>query len=435
MDLFKWLVNLLSISSINDLRIHLSNIKNLYTSPVKTWRRIISFRNKASNFFILFIIYYTVLIFIVINDYALVFPIVIGELLLTLIPFSIFYIPFLLFTKIWNKRIKSDRLFKLLFILKIQFSIFLLLCFHLIKWTKMESPFILVNNFIVIVWVAFICILPFIVKISIYKKLLWTFTNYIFSLLFFVLTYYLSNFIPDFNLLEKATTVNTPANEYTDFKSLYEYSDLHLSNEYFIGILNYSNTKKSYLRNTQFATTDLVLKIMDIDLKNKIEKLKVLKTLTALDSLNRISKIKKVIPTFNLNKELIKINYLDSCRLAFNKKFFNDLSLTDSIMKKAKFVSNKNFFRMLNMQLVHFEKIYTSLDSINKILQTEPKYVIKADSNNFVLIFKLKNKNLTKRKDRIDATRESLEKREQISEFLPNLLIFPLNYVFDKFNL
>src|SRR5688572_588394 len=111
MNDLKSLIETLSTLSIKDLGKHLSNITNLYAKPFITWKKIISSRNESYELYILYIVYYSIVIFFLIDNSKYVIPITILELSLTIIPFSFLIIPFIFFRRVWKKRIKNNRLF------------------------------------------------------------------------------------------------------------------------------------------------------------------------------------------------------------------------------------------------------------------------------------------------------------------------------------
>src|SRR5690606_4446946 len=106
--------------------------------------------------------------------------------------------------------------------------------------------------------------------------------------LFFYLLVLSASNVTDSDLLLNKIALQTPTLEYDDFHLKYNYSDIIINDKYFINIITIKNNQ-AYLRNSQFAKSSLVLKLMEIDsadLKKFIKKLKKLEKLniTSTDS-------------------------------------------------------------------------------------------------------------------------------------------------------
>ena len=56
----------------------------------------------------------------------------------------------------------------------------------LIKWTDIEILYIIIENYIWLIFILFVLILPLLLKLSIVQKIIWIISNYIFSLLYFL---------------------------------------------------------------------------------------------------------------------------------------------------------------------------------------------------------------------------------------------------------
>lgn len=352
-------------------------------------------------------------------------PITILELVLTLIPFSFLYMPFIFFRKKWNKRIKSNRLFRLLFVIKVQFGIVLIGGLLLSKWTGAESIYIFIENFIWLIFIIFISALPFLLKLRLYQKIIWTFTNYVFSLLFFLLIGLVLYLVPDLELITDKTTLKTPNYEHLMFEFDYEYSDLRLDTQYFIALMH-DIENKAYLRNTQFATIPLTLELMEVDTANLNGAIRY------KDSLENLSDTQLENDLSNYKQLKIETEYLDSLRLDFNQSFFGDKNLTDSLSQYAKFESNKSFYKLINMQLSHFDSIYKDDGIVVELFKTKPEFVLNSNENVIVGLFKFEDDVLAERKNKIELFREKLKKREKYSSFFQNVYVFPVEFIFDQ---
>lgn len=426
MNDFKSLTEFLSKLSISDLGKHFTTISELYTKPIKSWKKIISYRKESYDFFLLFVIYYSVIVFFLISNSKFVIPITILEIVLTLIPFSFLYIPFAFFRKKWNKKIKSNRLFRLLFVLKIQFNILLVGVILLAKWTEMESLYIIIENYIWLILLIFISVFPLLLNLKITQKILWIFTNYVFSQIFFLLLFFIFFKIPDIDLLGKKITLKTPTIENLNFNYDYHLSDLRLNDKYFLVIFN-AEKKEVFLSNTQFGTSRLVLDIMEMNLRNLKNKIRI------IDSLKQLPENEIELDSFELKNEKISKIQLDSLRLEFNKIFYADIKLSDSLTTNAVFKSNKIYYKLINKHLKHYDSIHKSEKLIQTIIKTEPEFLVETENSGYVGIFKYNDQSIIERKIQIQKLREKFESREKYSTFFQSIYTFPADFIIDNF--
>jgi hypothetical protein len=426
MNDFKSLTEFLSKLSISDLGKHFTTISELYTKPIKSWKKVISCRKESYDFFLLFVIYYSVIVFFLISNSKFVIPMTILEIVLILIPFSFLYIPFAFFRKKWNKKIKSNRLFRLLFVLKIQFNILLLGVILLAKWTEMESLHIIIQNYIVLICLIFISVFPLLLNLKITQKILWVFTNYVFSLIFILILFFVFFKIPDIDLLGKKITLKTPTIENSHFNYDYNFSDLRLDDEYFIVILNVEK-KEVFLNNTQFGTLRLVVDIMKMDMRNRKNKIRI------IDSLKQLPENEIVLESFELKNEKISKIHLDSLRIEFNKIFYADIQLSDSLATNAKFKSNKTYYKLINKHLKYYDSIHKSEKLIQIIIKTEAEFLVETENSGYVGIFKYNDQSIVERKIQIQNLREKFESREKYSTFFQSIYTFPVDFIIDNF--
>jgi hypothetical protein len=419
MNEIKSFFDFLSKFTLKDLDFHFTNVVNLYTKPISAWRKLL-FNNdseKSYNLFLLVVVYYSVIIFFLIDNSKFVIPITILELFLTLIPFSFLIFPFIFFRKKWKINLKNENLFKLLFVLKIQFNIPLIALILLVNWTKMESLYILIDNYIVLILCSLIIIPPIILKINKFKKVIWVITNYIFHMLFMYLLVLLASNITDSDLLLNKISIETPTQEYDEFHLKYNYSDILIDDKYLINVITIKDNK-AYLRNPQFAKNTLILKLMKIDnndLKKHVKHLKELKkqNITNIDS--------------DYRKTIIKISYMDTLRNRFNKLFYDDLKFTDTL--KTKFKSNNEICKLHNELLRYYDSIYKSKEFINKVLTNKNEFSILSEQNNYIVVYKINETKATQLKNKILAVRSKLITREKYSRFLFNIYIKPVEFM------
>lgn len=419
MNEIKLFFDFLSKFTLKDLDFHFANVVNLYTKPISAWRKLLlnNDSEKSYNLFLLFVVYYSAIIFFLIDNSKFVIPITILELFLTLIPFSFLIFPFIFFRKKWKINLKNNNLFKLLFVLKIQFNIPLIALILLVNWTKMESLYILIENYIVLILCSIIIIPPIILKINKFKKVIWVITNYIFHMLFMYLLVLLASNITDSDLLLNKISIETPTQEYDEFHLKYNYSDILIDDKYLINVITIKDNK-AYLRNPQFAKNSLILKLMKIDnsdLKKHLKHLKELKkqNITNVDS--------------DYRKTIIKISYMDTLRNRFNKLFYDDLKFTDTL--KTKFKSNNEICKLHNELLKYYDSIYKSTEFINKVLTNKNEFSILSEQNNYIVVYKISETKATQLTNKILAVRSKLITREKYSRFLFNIYIKPVEFM------
>lgn len=411
--------------SIDNLAKHFTNISELYLKPVRSWKKIISYRKESYNLFLLFVVYYSVIISFIISDYRYVIPVTVLELVLTVIPFSFLYLPFVFFSRRWNKKIQSNRLFRLLFVLKIQFNILLVGFLLLAQWSGIESLYIVIENFIWIILMIFISAFPLLLNLRAIQKVLWIFTNYLFSLIFFIMLFLGFSSVPDLGLLIEKITVQTPTVENLDFEYEYNYSDLLLDDKYYIALFN-ENGKELFLRNTQFATPKLTLDIMEMSSRNLKEKIGI------MDSIKQRSGEGIKPKSISVNSEKISTIRLDSLRVSFNELFYADFNLTDSVKAHARFDSNRKLYNLLNTHLSYYDSIYKTNKAIKKIIETEPLFLVRAKEGGFVAVFELNDQTTINRNAEIKKLRNEFERRETYSTLLQKIYTFPINLIIEK---
>ena len=118
MNFFEELISKLSVKTIGT---HLANYASLYTKPLKTWRKVISNRKDGYDLMILHLIYYCIFLFLIIKNITTTISLVLLEAVITIIPTLVFITPFLLFVKLYKKKIRWTKMFRLFLILKLQF--------------------------------------------------------------------------------------------------------------------------------------------------------------------------------------------------------------------------------------------------------------------------------------------------------------------------
>ena len=138
-----WLFDTFKDLSVQEIGKHLDNYVQLYIKPAKVWKKIVSYRNDSYNLLVQYIIYLVILFFTIFKERSLVIPALLLEILLTIIPFSFFILPFKVFTKLFNKKIRANRLFRLFLVFKLQLIPPLILLNLIIEFFQIESPYLI----------------------------------------------------------------------------------------------------------------------------------------------------------------------------------------------------------------------------------------------------------------------------------------------------
>ena len=125
--------------------------------------------------------------------------------------------------------------------------------------------------------------------------------------------------------------------------------------------------------------------------------------------------------TSNYRKIVIKLSVMDSIHHSFDKLFYSDLRLTDSVVKKGQFISNTKIYKLHNKLLKHYDSIYHSEKFIQIVTHKKPAYLIFSDNNNYIAIYQYDDAYVKKTASDILSMRKQLLKRGELSYFLPNL--------------
>lgn len=427
MNDIKSFFDILSKFTIKDIGLHLKNLADLYVRPKDTWKKVISYRNTSYDFFILVIIYYSFVLFFSLSNIKYVIPLAILDVILTIFPFSFLYLPFIFYRKKFGKKIKANRLFRFLFVLKIQLNFLILVFIYFYKWASMESVFLIIENFIWIIFLAFIGVFPMLMKISFWRKVAWVITNYIFSLVYLIILGLILSIIPDSYKLVDKMSVKSPNKEYLEFIYQYEFSDILLDEEYYLINLHENNDTVEF-RNTQFTTTRLALKFSETKLSEVKEEKRI------LESMIQAKKNNILFKTLDIDTIRITTKYLDSIKENFQSNFYKDLKLTDSLRNAATFNSNRQFYILLNEQLKEYDSLYTAINAVKDRLSNEPKFIIESDKNNLLFLTELDSETIKTRVEKIDVLREKFIKRREHSILFQRIYTYPVDQIIQLLN-
>ena len=192
-----WVEKLILTVSPENVAKHFRNFLELYVKPFKVYKKAISIRRNSLNYTILNVYYYGIFFFFIVGSALTVLKAIGLELILTLIPFLIFIIPFLVVKKIVTLKIKSNRLFRLLLLVKIQLVPIFIILLLSARTIDNRLLYIAIENLIYVIWIAWMIIPPIVIAKLAKHKLFWILTNYLFFLLFILIFSFLAESFSD----------------------------------------------------------------------------------------------------------------------------------------------------------------------------------------------------------------------------------------------
>lgn len=236
---------------------HCLNYIHLYTKPLMMWRKMVSPLTDGVPILITQLLYLLVVLIFVFNvSKELAVPYLFAEVLLTCIPFIWLFIPFLFFRWLFRKSLTAGQLFRLLVVLKLQFIVVLgVLAFLLVKY-KSETAYLVLDNLIWTLGLLFISVLPLVLKLAWWEKIVWMVGNYVFFLLWIVGIGFLLTSLPDFNRLERSVSLPSPTTEYFELTERYAAAHQSLLPQ-ILFLAKRNESDSGYLVQTQYVTISL----------------------------------------------------------------------------------------------------------------------------------------------------------------------------------
>jgi hypothetical protein len=419
LDIPKFISNL----TLRQLGTHLVQYTELFTHPYRSWKKVYSQRKTGLDFIVINLIYYFLLLFVILQNFRLAILLVLLEALVTIVPIGIFGVPFLVSTKLFKIRKSWKKLFRVLLLIKLQAAPIIIICALIIKWTDSESIYLIIENLIWLIIMGFIVIVPLINFISIYKKLIWIALNYIFFLIYMLLAGYgFTYFDPEFKLGSKIQ-LTTPSSEYLNY-SIESSSTFHRINfDSYVATYKFLDQDSGRLKSVQFANINLLLLISQNSMNENIRRIKIIDTkLAAIDS-NHISHSRdSIIDVVPITQKL-----LDSIKLNTNNHIYNDLQLYKTAKDSCLYKSNKEYYKMCFENLAHYDSLFADSKITSSILRkVKPLSTAKFAENEIILYYKLPEKYLYRKTNLLLELEEQLENREKKSEYLMNILLYPL---------
>jgi hypothetical protein len=417
--------DILAKLSIKEIGRHLSNYAYLYIQPVKSWKKAFTYRRDGYDFIVYNIIYYFLLVLVIVKDYYLAIPITLLEVVVTIIPHLVFYPSLRFFTNKFNKRVSWKQQFRLFLIIKFQCVPIVIGIVAFAKWTDLESYYLLLDNFLFILWSLLIVATPLLIKLEIWKKTLWLAANYI-SFLLYVLLFGL--LVETFDIKGKVSdklSHISPSMEYGNIKSKSTNANLWISDDNFMLIGEVNDSGIVRYNKTQFVSSHLALRYYETLLNdNQRQQFLLDSVLCSMDS-SRTSKKDSIKwdPYFN---RLTKAQ-LDSFRVTLDSIVSNDISLCKAELKNVEFTSNKTYLRSYLSYLNLYYQSYVENDLINKLLENSKKGELLMIEPNFVcVIFKVDTNFYNPTRQEYFEKHKSKENEFEKSMIVANLLLFPI---------
>lgn len=405
--------------SLKAVGIHLRNYANLFVKPVYVWKQVLSPRKTSYDLVVLHVIYYSLFLFLFLEEYKLAVLCAVLDVVMTCIPYLILLPSFLLVKQINNLHFHSYRLFRLCLILKIQIATILAPLYILNDKIKSDELTILFTN---TPWVGvflFIVVLPLLTKVSWIWRILWIGLNYIF-LNVFCLTVYKT--VPENIGSYVANTSHSPDNEYINF--VLEYNDpfVVIEPRYMFVLMKDCNGNRLCFSQAQFVSKTLYLGFLIAETNESR------RTLFKRDSTYKLKY--KLYP----KEEELTEKLLPKLREQLNEIFYTSLKMITKYKDSTKYSSNKNYFTLLYNRHKLYEKPFLDVTRTAELIETakETRLISFNDSVIGVLIPNDTTK-LGFLKQKIKTQEEYIENRMLKSSFLMRQFLYPFFWLIEKY--
>jgi len=416
---------ILSKLTIKELGRHLSTYANLYIQPVKSWKKAFTYRRDGYEFTVYNIIYYFLLVLVIVQDYYLAIPITLFEVVVTIIPHLVFYPSLRFFTNKFNKRVSWKQQFRLILIIKFQSVPIVIGIVALAKWTDLESYYLLLDNFLFILWALLIVSTPLLINLEIWKKTIWIAANYISFLLYLLLFGLLvETFDLQGRVSDKLSRIS-PSKEYGNIISKSTNANIWISDDNFMLIGEVNDSGIVRYNKTQFVSSHLALSYYETLLNDHRRQLFLLDSLLCKMDSTRTSKKDSIKWDPNFNR-LTKAR-LDSFRKTLDSIVSNDIAMCKTELKNVEFTSNKSFLQSYQAYLDFYYRSYTENQLITKLLENSEKGELLIIEPNVVCkIFKVDTNFYNPTRQEYLERYKSKEDQQEKSMIVAKLLLFPI---------
>ncbi len=409
---------------------HVKTFINFYTNPISAWRKAYSNRKEGVDYVIIHAIYYVFLILILSVDYKKIFLIFLLEIVWTIVPTIVLYIPFYFFINRYKKQKKLKHLFRVLVTAKMQiypiyiFSLVVSSAFKLeiFNWILLVS--ILIN------WILIIISIPIVSRISILAKTSWIFINYIFVLLFLSSVSISYNYFFNKEFVEfsnKSLAGISPPDDFSLYYDQLEGALDTISDSCYVISYHKLNPERPTYK-YQLGSIDLVRDIV-FSSSHKLSA-----HIKSLDSLEQIEYqdilLKLEIPGSYILPNLT-YNYLDSALVRNTNMINKDLQVVNHAIKECKFESNRKYFKLLNELLTEYDSLSQNFyfempEKFSSIYITS----IQPDESSHILLLKYETDRFINLKKQIKKIEQEFDTRESFYLFPIQFFAFPIEFIF-----
>jgi hypothetical protein len=432
------ILNIFNKITIQKIGEYLSMFVDLYIKPVKSWKRIINVRKTSIDYFIIYILFFGILVFIITWDFRIVIKYVFVNLLITVIPFAFLLIPYVIFSRLWKKHLKFNRLYRLFFVFYIQIFPFVHFPIILAQWAYVEAPYIFASNLTVLFDLLLILVVPLILKLKFKQKLIWIICNYIFVSFYLISMNKILDVSSDFRIILNKVEYLSPKAEFEEILSNYKRSDVYIVEN---SIYLWSKKENDRFNiNAQYCTlftSDYVIESINKRL-NKISSFTHLDFLdpNILNSKNPFTIYNEIFNQYKKDSTSLKFAFnpisntektkMDSLWNSFNEIFYSDLKLMDSLKNHAKFESNRKYADYIFNYLKQYDSIATDSISIRKLTIDGPVNFIEFENSLDLLTYSLDNSYINyPLQGIVDRNIDYSEKYEK-SDIVRDVLYYPL---------
>jgi len=429
-----------AIEKLNPTEIgnHLRNYLNLFIKPVSVWKKVFENDNDGYNLLILHLIYYCFFSYLFIHEFEAAIKYTLYEALFTVIPFSFFILPFLLYSKLFKKNYHGIKLFRLFLIIKMQFLPVLILIISLVEYLKSEPLYTIPVNFELIIWICFVVVVPGISQIKFWQKIIWAFTNYIFSLFCFLLIGYVLMSLNDTQLLKKIS-YETPDSDYNTSPIPELYSTLNLNDTRCLTVVKKNEPDRGKKLHNYYVTNPLYICFLGSKISETNAHISKYNDLAAV--INDIIKRKNFPDSLRLSKKPLMNDYhfmpftksrLDSFSITIDESFDTLLNAVTRFKDSAKFESNKRYFNLLFEYLNLYKNSYTSIAKISDMTSSKKADgLIYLEDSCYAIMFQVDSNYYNPVKKRLLTTQAAIERRSRKYNLFLQIYLWPLNPVID----
>ncbi len=420
-------LEILSDKNVSTFSRYITKFLNIYIRPIKTWRDILYNHSSSLNDTVFYIICVGIIVVLLSsnNKEGSEYWLILELCLISLIPFSVLLLPYLFFNKIWKLNINRFNIIRLFIIINIQIASLISLLCNMADKFKIERLYIIQHNIETISGLLFLIVLPFLVRIKWYKKLLWILINYFFQLSFMFIT---SN-IPEYLIINEKLSLESPIKEFHHFIYNYKKSDNEINDNYFL-VLSHNINDKTVRIETIFPSYEILSMIDNEYVHNK-------RIARKIDSIAIENLSENYNNSMNLHLKLNKNDLIEEKRLIeikkrFNNVFLDDLKFTDSIRKKTVFNDNKTLFNEVYNYLYQTNNLFMDSIYLKKIMKSENnKLSIDTKENGKFIIYERENANkLLIKKKKINKLFYELNDRLEKSYLSYKYLYYPHFYYY-----